>query len=334
MLRQTVKSVAGKLLTTPNRYGLLDHKEMETLKTKVFSDREKTLLLKTKFLLKEAKYTIVQGSKDLWHDKNWIINLYKKKEKSEFTGYELAETQRIKVDMIKFIPYSVILTVPFAELCLPFILWLFPNAVPSFYLFDTAWDQLIEKFEQTQFESHKILIDKLTDVMTQKFGIDTFEFSKEEFFKGGFFEIIDELDQHLDYNKFTSDELLKVLEFMGGGDFITGVETFNKVVNLFTRDIPRLVVKLLRWLYATVTRKTLEPYQDPWFVKGYFDIFKFNYFPFEPLKCRFLIWQIDRKFRMISEQDRAFEKFGMDDIVGSNIKSFARERGLATLSCY
>lgn len=47
--------------------------------------------------------------------------------------------------MIKFIPYSVILVVPFAELSLPIILWLYPNAVPSFYLFDTAWDQRIER---------------------------------------------------------------------------------------------------------------------------------------------------------------------------------------------
>lgn len=30
----------------------------------------------------------------------------------------------------------------------------------------------------------------------------------------------------------------------------------------------------------------------------------------------------------------AFEKYGMDDIEGSRIKEFARERGLAALSCY
>jgi hypothetical protein len=30
----------------------------------------------------------------------------------------------------------------------------------------------------------------------------------------------------------------------------------------------------------------------------------------------------------------AFERYGLDDIIGSKIKHFARERGLATLSCY
>lgn len=76
--------------------------------------------------------------------------------------------------MIKFIPYSVILVVPFAELALPIILWLYPNAVPSFYLFDTAWDQRIERYEQVQFESHRFLIDKLTEVMSKQLKIEPF----------------------------------------------------------------------------------------------------------------------------------------------------------------
>lgn len=113
-------------------------------------DKQKTLKLKAKFLWKETKYTIVQGSKDLWKDTKWIIKLYKTKSYSEFTGYEMLESQRVKIDMLKFIPYSFILVVPFAELCLPFLLWLFPNAVPSFFIFDTAWDKRIEKHEQVQ----------------------------------------------------------------------------------------------------------------------------------------------------------------------------------------
>jgi len=107
-------------------------------------------MLKLKFILKEAKYTILQGSKDLWQDAQWIINLYRKKQAEYFTGFELFQSSRIKVDLLKFIPYSVILVVPFAELSLPIILWLFPNAVPSHYLFDTAEESRIEKCEQIQ----------------------------------------------------------------------------------------------------------------------------------------------------------------------------------------
>jgi hypothetical protein len=151
MLGNSLRRQARALLTHKNSCGLLNHHQMEELKKKFFTDREKTLLLKAKFILKEAKYTLVQGSKDLWNDIKWITNLYKSKVDYEFTGYELAESHRIKIDMVKFIPYSVILLVPFAEFALPIILWLYPNAVPSFYLFDTAWDQRIERYEQVQF---------------------------------------------------------------------------------------------------------------------------------------------------------------------------------------
>lgn len=44
-------------------------------------------MLKLKFILKEAKYTIVQGSKDLWQDAQWITNLYRKKQMEYFTGF-------------------------------------------------------------------------------------------------------------------------------------------------------------------------------------------------------------------------------------------------------
>lgn len=96
------------------KYFLLDHHKMEAEKEKLFGDREKTMMLKAKFILKEAKYTIVQGCKDLWSDSKWLINLNKRKTKQQFTGLEKKTRGRIIIDLIKFIPYSVILTVPFA----------------------------------------------------------------------------------------------------------------------------------------------------------------------------------------------------------------------------
>lgn len=54
---------------------------MHDLKVQLYSDRKQTLGLKTKFFLKEMKYTLVQGSKDLWADVKWIKNLYKNKQR-------------------------------------------------------------------------------------------------------------------------------------------------------------------------------------------------------------------------------------------------------------
>lgn len=138
MLSNGLRRLRLSRLTHRNTHSLLDHKKMEDIQKKLFTDRQKTWMLKLKFILKEAKYTIVQGSKDLWYDAQWITNLYRKKQVEYFTGFQLSQSRKIKVDLLKFIPYSVILVVPFAELALPVILWLFPNAVPSHYLFDTA----------------------------------------------------------------------------------------------------------------------------------------------------------------------------------------------------
>lgn len=119
-----------------------------------------------------------------------------------------------------------------------------------------------------------------------------------------------------------------------GGNVITGTASINKIVNLFTLNIPRLVIKLLRFFVSKVLRIQLKPYQDPWFVKGDFEICKLSFFPFEGIKRAFLKWQINRRFKQIWLEDKAFEQFGMDDVIGLKIKDLARERGLAALSCY
>jgi hypothetical protein len=77
MLRKALPKVHN--LTYKNVYGLLEHKKMDDLKAKLLADQKNNALLKVKFFLKEMKYTLVQGSKDLWADFKWIRNLYKNK---------------------------------------------------------------------------------------------------------------------------------------------------------------------------------------------------------------------------------------------------------------
>jgi hypothetical protein len=65
-----------------------------------------------------------------------------------------------------------------------------------------------------------------------------------------------------------------------GSNYLPGTAIFNKFVNLFTLNIPGLIYRILRYLYSKITQKKLQEYKDPWFIKGNFRIFKFNYFPF------------------------------------------------------
>lgn len=148
--------LASKLLHR-NVYSLLKHTKMDEEKAKLFGDQERTFYLKLKFILKETKYTLVQGSKDLWNDCTWLTKLYKRKTRAEFTGFELEKSSRVLVDLLKFVPYSILLAIPFAELLIPVLVWIFPNAIPSFFLFDTAEDKRIEKLESLQEESQSVL---------------------------------------------------------------------------------------------------------------------------------------------------------------------------------
>lgn len=79
MLRRSAN--VGSRLTFGINYRLLQHKKMDEVKAKLFGDQEKTFYLKLKFILKETKYTLVQGAKDLWRDSTWLFALHKNKKR-------------------------------------------------------------------------------------------------------------------------------------------------------------------------------------------------------------------------------------------------------------
>ena len=91
-----------------------------------------------------------------------------------------------------------------------------------------------------------------------------------------------------------------------GGYYVTGTATLNKIVNVCTLNIPRMIIKICRWMYSKLFKVELRPYEDPWFLGSDFRILRMNYFPFENVKRAFLKYQINKHFRNIWEQDIAF----------------------------
>ena len=98
MISNVRRTLTNRLIFK-NTYGLLDHNEMEGLKKQIMGGQGRHWRLKLKFLLKEMKYTIVQGSKDLWADGKWLFTLYRQKQRQYFTGFEMAESKRIVLDL-------------------------------------------------------------------------------------------------------------------------------------------------------------------------------------------------------------------------------------------
>ena len=97
-------------------------------------------LSKIRGFLKEFVFLLVEGSKDTYKDLTWIIKLYRKKGYKHFTGFEKKENFRIVYDLLKFIPFSLFLIIPGAEILLPLYLAFFPNSIPTWFIFDYKWD--------------------------------------------------------------------------------------------------------------------------------------------------------------------------------------------------
>lgn len=76
------------------------------------------------------------------------------------------------------------------------------------------------------------------------------------------------------------------------------------------------MIKTYRYLWSMISGENLQQYKDPYYIGGNFEILKFNYYPFEAIKKRFLMIQIDQKLKKINKQDKAFLRYGMNDVIG------------------
>jgi hypothetical protein len=75
-----------------------------------------------------------RGFKMLNEDLKFFLRFQKRKIDYKYdkpTYHEKAKLSQVKTDFIKFIPFSIFIIVPGAELLLPAWLVVFPNSIPS-----------------------------------------------------------------------------------------------------------------------------------------------------------------------------------------------------------
>lgn len=126
----------------------LNFKPLSTIIDTQEYEKEKIKLSKIRAFLKEFMLVLVEGTKDTYRDLRWLILLYKRKSFKHFTGFEKKEKHRILKDAFKFIPFSLFLIIPGLEVLLPLYLSLFPNSIPTQYIFDHTWDEYIDDIER------------------------------------------------------------------------------------------------------------------------------------------------------------------------------------------
>ena len=97
------------------------------------------------------------GTKLLWADIKIAVRLLRQIANGhEMTRRERKQLLRTSADLVRMVPFVVILIVPFAEFALPVLLKFFPNMLPSTYLDSTGAEaklkkQLLVKMEMARF---------------------------------------------------------------------------------------------------------------------------------------------------------------------------------------
>lgn len=95
-------------------------------KTKI--EKKSTLTEKIKHIWRH----MVHSLKEVKSDAKYAFAVRQNKGlKINFSPIEFVKYNQIMVDLIKFLPYSVFIIVPGAELVLPIYMWLLPNSTPS-----------------------------------------------------------------------------------------------------------------------------------------------------------------------------------------------------------
>ena len=74
---------------------------------------------------------------------------------------EKVKVRQVKIDVIKFIPFSFFILVPGAEILLPPFLVIFPNSVPSQFMSEKQRDQKFEAIKERRIKAGQYLVQQL-----------------------------------------------------------------------------------------------------------------------------------------------------------------------------
>jgi hypothetical protein len=133
--------------------------DLQTYIGDLYQGRTDTFNYKTAYFLKRnwksLRHTVGHNAHHIWdelkkvgygfkllnQDAKFYVRRQLRRMDSKFDKESYAENikmKQVKTDFIKFIPFSVFIIVPGAELLLPAWLVIFPNSIPSQFLSDDA----------------------------------------------------------------------------------------------------------------------------------------------------------------------------------------------------
>jgi LETM1 and EF-hand domain-containing protein 1, mitochondrial len=105
-----------------------------------------------KVIWEHMKHSLI----DVWKDTKILYAILKKNgiQEVNYSMVELKEKRRITMDLFKFMPYTVFLVVPGAELLMPPYVLLFPNSTPSEFLTSAQKGDIRRELDNTQLQGY------------------------------------------------------------------------------------------------------------------------------------------------------------------------------------
>ncbi|KAJ1919050.1 LETM1 domain-containing protein ylh47 [Mycoemilia scoparia] len=86
----------------------------------------------------------------------------------ELSRREVRQLRRTVADMIRLVPFVVLLIIPFAELLLPVLLKVFPNMLPSTYEDPKLREKKQQKIQQVRVEMSRYLKETIAETVKQR----------------------------------------------------------------------------------------------------------------------------------------------------------------------
>ena len=251
------------------------------------------------------KYHIIhfwEGTKLMWTDIKTARKILNKLRKgNELTYRERRQLRRVFLDMLKFIPMIIIALIPFLEAALPFLLWMFPNMLPS------------------RFQSEHMKLEKRKKLLTARIGLASF-------FEDTLHEFVKETKRKQEIIGSSSVESLeKLLEKIKNNQDITNKQIL-KLASLFDDEMAldnasqSVLANMCRYMelnsYGTTTMLRTRLYQ------------KIRSIRKEDAVKIFL--EISSKYLFIYSfiYIQGIRKEGLDNIPESLLKQLLRERGM------
>jgi len=271
---------------------------------------------KAKKVVLEFVHMIVHGSKSAYKDAKYLASVVSSKPKNSYTVEEIREVKRITRDLTKFVPFYAALIIPAGELALFPYLYLFPRAVPSYFMSEKAMKEEKYKYLDNQARGHEALREHLLSAMT-KLGYDA-EKGNAETMKTFFTQNQEALLELLDINKMNSDMLKNASDFLMF-EYVEGTFILNTLYKTLV-NLPRYGINMAMW----VARNSYRAVWDHPFFNFHFQM---NSFPFEGLKKTFIKYQFNQQLKTMKAQNFAILSSFYGNLNDSAVVELAKERG-------